>query len=68
MFAALSIDNPREILLLPTGQWMNSYTVYTSTNDDVTGDFNENYLNIIVPQSGTNSTFLDGSLVKGSVL
>ena len=29
----------------------------------VTGDFDGNYLNLIVPQSATNSTWVDGSLV-----
>jgi IgGFc binding protein len=28
-----------------------------------TGDFDENYINLIVAQSATNSTLLDGSLV-----
>ncbi|HEY3932287.1 MAG TPA: hypothetical protein VGM58_07945, partial [Verrucomicrobiae bacterium] len=56
--------DPCEILLAPTGQWMNSYTIYTSTNYyDVTGDFDENYLNIIVPQSATNTTLVDDSLI-----
>lgn len=45
---------------------MNSYTVYTSTNDDFTGDFDENFLNLIVPQSATNTTLLDGSLVAAT--
>ena len=45
---------------------MKSYTVYTSTNDYFTGDFDENYLNIIVPQSATNATFMDGSPVSAT--
>jgi hypothetical protein len=51
--------DPCEILLSPTGQWMNSYVIYASTNDGVTGDFDENYLNLIVPQSATNTTLVD---------
>ena len=60
--------DPCEILLPPTGQWMNSYTVYTSTNDldEVIGDFDENFLNLIVPQSATNAVSLDGSLVAAT--
>jgi hypothetical protein len=58
--------DPCEILLPPTGQWMNSYTVYTSTNDEpnqTIGDFDEDFMNLIVIQSATNSTYVDGSLV-----
>jgi hypothetical protein len=63
MFAAPSIVNPSEILSPPVGHWLNSYTVYTSTNDypyQIIGDFTTNYLNLIVTQSATNSTLLDG--------
>jgi hypothetical protein len=45
---------------------MNSYTVYTSTNDEpnqTIGDFDEDFMNLIVTQSATNSTYVDGSLV-----
>jgi hypothetical protein len=45
---------------------MNSYTVYTSTNDYFTGVLDENYLNIIVAQSATNTTTVDGSLVSAT--
>ena len=58
--------DPCEVLLSPTGQWMNSYTVYSSTNDDVIGDFDENFLNLIVPQSATNSTLVDGSIMAST--
>jgi hypothetical protein len=43
---------------------MNSYTVYAPTNSD--WDFVTNYLNIIVPQSATNCTLIDGSLVAAT--
>ena len=66
MSAALSIANPHEILLPPTGQWMRSYTIYTSTNDYVTADFDENYLTIIGTQSATNATLVDGSIVAST--
>ena len=32
----------------------------------IAGDFAENYLNLIVPQSATNSTWVDGSLVAAT--
>ena len=67
MFAAPATVNPCEILLPPTGNYLTSYTVYTSTNDDnVTGGFDENYLNLIVAQSATNTTLVDGSLVAAT--
>ena len=45
---------------------MNSYTVYTSTNDYFTGVLDENYLNIIVAQSATNATLVDDSIVAST--
>jgi hypothetical protein len=58
--------DPCEILLPPTGRYLTSYAIYTVTNDDVTGDFDENYLNLIVAQSATNTTFIDNSLVAAT--
>jgi hypothetical protein len=52
---------PSEILLPPTGHYLKTNTVVTLPNDDVTGDFPENYLNIIVPQSAITNTLVDGS-------
>jgi hypothetical protein len=69
MFAAPSIVDPCEILLPPTGHYLETNTVFTLTNDmpyQVTGDFAENYLNLIVAQSATNNTFVDGSLVAAT--
>ena len=54
--------DPCEILLPPVGHWLETNTVVTLTNDlpnQVAGDFYANYLNLIVPQSATNSTFVD---------
>lgn len=58
--------DPCEILLPPTGHYLETNTVITLPNDFVTGDFFENYLNIIVPQSATNNTWVDGSLVAAT--
>ena len=58
--------DPCEILLSPTGHWMNSYIMYTSTNDYLTADFDENFLNLIVAQSAISGTLLDGSPVAAT--
>jgi hypothetical protein len=61
--------DPCEILLPPTGRYLETNIVVTLTNDlpnQVIGDFDENFLNLIVPQSATNSTRVDGSLVAAS--
>jgi hypothetical protein len=52
-----------EILLPSTGQYSTSYTVYSLTNDDITGDFDTNFLNIIVKNSATLTT-LDGTNIN----
>jgi len=55
--------DPCEILVPPTGRYLQTNTVFSLPDDHATGVFPENYLNIIVPQSATNSTWVDGSLV-----
>jgi IgGFc binding protein len=69
MFAAPSIVNPSEILLLPTGHYLATNTVVTLTNDlpdQVIGDFDENFLNIIVAQSAITNTVVDGSHIAAT--
>ena len=61
----LTNGDPCEILLLPVDHYLETNTVFTLTNN-VAGDFDENYLNIIVAQSATNSTSVDGSTVAAS--
>ena len=56
--------DPCEILLPPTGRYLATSIVATPPNDDMTGDFDENFLNLMVPQSATNSTWVDGTLVS----
>jgi IgGFc binding protein len=64
MFAASLIVNPCEILLPTTGNYLVTNIVITPLyNTNSTGDFDENYLNVIVAQSATNSTYVDSSLV-----
>jgi hypothetical protein len=52
--------DPCEILLPPAGHYLMANIV------NITGDFDHNYLNLIVPQSATNSTYVDGSLVAAA--
>jgi hypothetical protein len=64
MLAAPSIVSPCEILLPPTGHYLETNTVFT-LNSAYPG-FAEDYMNIIVAQSATNSTFLDSALVAAT--
>jgi hypothetical protein len=63
--------DPSELLLPPTGFYLNSYTVATPSQSDVNTNFipvrgydgplfYTNYLNLIVPQSAINTTLVDG--------
>ena len=58
--------DPCEILLPPIGHYLTSYVVFTLPDDKITGDFDENFLNLIVPQSATNNTYVDSSLVAAT--
>jgi len=58
--------DPCEILLPPTGHYLCTNVVYTLPNDGITGGFDENFLNIIVAQSATTNTLLDGTVVAAS--
>ena len=58
MFVALSILNPCEILLPPTGHYLLTNTIVTLPNDHITGDFDENFLNLIVAQSAITNTLV----------
>jgi hypothetical protein len=59
--------DPCEILLPPTGHYLTSYTVAIGTNDGVTGDFNTNFLNLIIPQSAILTTVMDGASITNFV-
>ncbi|MGP8237704.1 MAG: IgGFc-binding protein [Limisphaerales bacterium] len=54
------IGDPCEILLPSTGHYLTSCTVAIQTNDYVTGDFDTNFLNVIIPQSAIATTIMDG--------
>ena len=54
--------DPCEMVLPPAGHWLATNVVYTPTGPDSYGnpyDFTTNYLNIIVVDWATNSTYLD---------
>ena len=61
--------DPCEILLPPTGKYLTSYTIVTLTNDlpdQAIGDFDENFLNLIVTQSAITNTLVDGSYIAST--
>jgi len=62
------MGDPCEILLPPAGHYLLTNTVFTLPDNNVTGDFYEdyNYLNIIVPQSAIANTLVDGSTVDAT--
>ncbi|HVU07403.1 MAG TPA: IgGFc-binding protein [Verrucomicrobiae bacterium] len=66
-----SEGDPCEILLSSTGKYLTSYTVVTGPPMDdsqlLPAGFDENYLNVIVGQSGTNSTYVDDIVVTNFV-
>jgi hypothetical protein len=64
--------DPCEILLPRTGHYLKTNIVFTLPNDwgypvyGNTGDFAQNYLNIIVPESALTNTMVDGSTVAAT--
>ncbi len=59
--------DPCEILLPPTGHYLETNIVFTPFyNTNSTGDFVENYLNLIVAQSAITNTFVDTNLVAAT--
>jgi hypothetical protein len=52
--------DPCEILLPPTGHYLMTNIVYTLTNDNTNGDFDENFLNLIAAESAITNTLVDG--------
>ncbi|HEX5399245.1 MAG TPA: hypothetical protein VFY06_09375, partial [Verrucomicrobiae bacterium] len=58
------VGDPCEILLPPTGHYLETNIVVTPTYNTGFGPgFNENFLNLIVARSAITNTWLDGSLV-----
>jgi hypothetical protein len=62
-FDSAPYGDPCEFLLPPTGHYLGTNIVVALPNDNVTGDFNTNYLNLIVAQSGISTTLLNGMSV-----
>lgn len=56
--------DPCETLLPPIGHWLQTNTVFTLTNDNITGDCDQNYLNIIVIKFAITNTLYDGCQIK----
>ena len=65
-FADQLDGDPCEILLPPAGHYLLTNIVFTLPNDRITGDFAQNYLNIIVPQLAITNTLVDGSTVDAT--
>jgi IgGFc binding protein len=59
----LQKGDPSEILLPPTDHYLETNTVVTLPSSG-TGDFAENYMNLIVAQSAITNTLVDGSHVS----
>ena len=70
LFDGAYYGDPCEILLPPTGHYLPTNIVFTLSGDWFAGyfdgDFEENYLNLIVAQSATNSTWVDGLVVAAT--
>jgi hypothetical protein len=62
----LFAGDPCEILLPPTGRFLQTNTVFFLPADYITEDFDQLYLNIIVPQSALTNTLVDGSTVAAT--
>jgi hypothetical protein len=54
-----SLGDPTEILLPPTGHYLQTNIFVTLTNDNVTGDFTTNFVNLIVMQAAITNTLVD---------
>jgi IgGFc binding protein len=63
-----NVGDPCEILLPPTGRYLQTNVVFSLPNDDLTGDFyiDKNYVNIIVPLAALTNTWVDGSTVDAT--
>jgi hypothetical protein len=60
------LGDPCEILLPPAAHYLQTNVVVALPNDDITGDFEENYLNLIVVQSAIANTMVDASTVAAT--
>jgi len=50
-FSGILYGDPCEVLLLPTGHYLTTNIVVTLPNDNFIGDFNTNYVSLIVAQA-----------------
>jgi hypothetical protein len=59
------LGDPCEVLLAPVGRYLQTNIVFSLPlwDQTTTGDFRQNYLNIIVPESALANTLVDGSSI-----
>jgi len=53
--------DPCEILLPPVGCYLETNTVFTLTYNPTNNAFSSNYISLIIAQSATNNTYVDGT-------
>ncbi len=56
--------DPLEMLLPPTRHYLTSYTITIPADFGDTGDFDQNFVNLIVPQSAISTTMMDGTNIS----
>jgi hypothetical protein len=59
--------DPLEMLLLPTGHYLTSYTIAIPDYVDELGDPFETFVNVILPQSAILATTMDGEVITNVV-
>jgi hypothetical protein len=58
--------DPCEILLPPTDHYLETNIVFRLPNDNASGDFVENYLSLVVPQSAITNTMVDTNHISAT--
>ena len=61
------LGDPLEILLPPTGHYLNSYTVAIPPDDGQNGTFDRNFVNLIAPNSNVSTIMFDGTNVSTNI-
>jgi len=51
--------DPLEMLLPPAGRWLTSYNIAVLANNVLNADFDQNFVNLIVPQSAISTIMMD---------
>ena len=58
--------DPCEILVPPVNHYLETNIVFALPNDSITGDFDQNYLNLIVAKSALTNTLVNGSTIAAT--